>query len=110
MREKLVGKPAKIQKNVSIGELSEDLEGKVEIGDDSIIRSGTSDNVVGTATVIDGNKKIGNNVYIPKETVIEDDFFLRASCTLTNDKYMINPQVTSERSILKGPIKEKELE
>ncbi|MEM5766656.1 MAG: DapH/DapD/GlmU-related protein [Candidatus Aenigmatarchaeota archaeon] len=131
------GKFVEIQKNVSIGELPLDIEGRVEIGDHSLIRQGTiiyknvkigknfktghnvlirenttiGDNVVvGTATVIDGNTRIGNNisiqtgVYIPRETIIEDDVFLGPNCILTNDKYMINPQSTKERPVLKGPI------
>ncbi|MEM7817928.1 MAG: DapH/DapD/GlmU-related protein [candidate division WOR-3 bacterium] len=139
MKEKnvVLGKSVEIQENVSIGEFPLDIEGKVEIGDDSLIRRGTiiyknvkigkkfktghnvlirentiigNNVVIGTATVIDGNTKIGNNVsiqtgvYIPKETVIEDNVFLGPKCILTNDKYMINPQTTTERPVLKGPI------
>ena len=139
MKEKNVifGTLVKVQENVSIGELPIEISGKVEIGDNSLIRAGTiiyknvkigknfktghyvlirentviGDNViVGTLSVIDGHTRIGNNVsiqtgvYIPRETVIEDDVFLGPKCILTNDKYMINPQTAKKRPVLKGPI------
>jgi acetyltransferase-like isoleucine patch superfamily enzyme len=132
-----LGKNVKIQKNVSIGELPPELEGLVEIGNNSLIRSGSiiyknvkigskfktghyvlirentfigNNVVVGTLSVIDGNTKIGSNVsiqtgvYIPINTLIEDDVFIGPHAILTNDKYMINPQVYSKKPELKGPI------
>jgi len=132
-----LGKNVKIQKNVSIGELPPELEGLVEIGNNSLIRSGSiiyknvkigskfktghyvlirentligNNVVVGTLSVIDGNTNIGNNVsiqtgvYIPINTLIEDDVFIGPHAILTNDKYMINPQVYSKKPELKGPI------
>ncbi len=43
MEEKnvVLGKSVEIQENVSIGEFPPGIEGKVEIGDDSVIRRGT---------------------------------------------------------------------
>jgi acetyltransferase-like isoleucine patch superfamily enzyme len=138
MAEKIIlGKNVVIQENVNIGNLPSNIEGKVEIGDDSIIRFGTiiyknvkigskfktghyvlirentiiGDNVVvGTLSVIDGNTRIGNNVsiqtgvYIPINTIIEDDVFIGPHAILTNDKYMINPQIYPKKPELKGPI------
>jgi len=95
-----------IYKNVKIGS-------KFKTGHHVLIRENTiigKNVVVGTLSVIDGNTKIGNNVsiqtgvYIPMNTLIEDDVFIGPHAILTNDKYMINPQVYSKRPVLKGPI------
>jgi acetyltransferase-like isoleucine patch superfamily enzyme len=136
-RKVTLGKNVEIQANTSIGEFPLNLEGQVEIGDNSIIRFGTiiyknvkigskfktghyvlirentvigNNVVVGTLSVIDGSTKIGNNVsiqtgvYIPINTIIEDDVFIGPHAILTNDKYMINPQVYLKKPELKGPI------
>ena len=58
--------------------------------------------VIGTMTVIDGRARIGSRVrietgvYIPPETIIEDDVFIGPHAVLLNDKY-------PPSSRLKGP-------
>ena len=48
---------------------------------------------LGTATVIEGNTHIGNDVslqsvvYIPTDTVIDDNVFIGPNTVLTNDRY-----------------------
>jgi acetyltransferase-like isoleucine patch superfamily enzyme len=95
-----------IYKNVKIGS-------KFKTGHYVLIRENTiigNNVVVGTLSVIDGSTKIGNNVsiqtgvYIPINTLIEDDVFIGPHAIFTNDKYMINPQVYSKKPELKGPI------
>jgi acetyltransferase-like isoleucine patch superfamily enzyme len=73
----------KIGDNVKTGHYVLIREG-VTIGDDSVI---------GTMTVIDGRARIGvrvrieTGVYIPPETVVEDDVFIGPHAVLLNDKY-----------------------
>ena len=133
----ILGENVELQDNVIIGKLPPIIEGSVEIGKDSIVRSGTiiyknvkigskfktghyvlirentiiGNNVmIGTMCVIDGNTRIGNNVsiqtgvYIPINTIIEDEVFIGPRVVLTNDKYMINPQIHTKKPELKGPI------
>ncbi len=77
----------------------------VETGHNVMIREETviGDNtVIGTHTIIDGRVRIGNNVrietgvYIPPETIIEDDVFLGPFVVITNDRYPLSKR-------LKGP-------
>lgn len=124
----IIGEGTIVQENVILGSAE---DGELCIGKDSIIRSGTviysgveignnfksghnvlirentkiGDNVlVGTASVIDGDCRIGKDVsiqtgaYITRYTTIEDGAFLGPLCVTTNDKYM-KYGVT-----LKGPV------
>ena len=68
----------------------------VETGHSVVIREGTTignNTVIGTASIIDGGVSIGNNVrietgvYIPPESVIEDNVFLGPFVVITNDRY-----------------------
>ncbi len=78
----------------------------VETGHNVMIREETvigDYTVIGTHTIIDGHVKIGNNVrietgvYIPPETIIEDNVFLGPFVVITNDKYPLSKK-------LKGPV------
>lgn len=112
MTKKIVlGKNVRIQDNASIGEFPVDIEGNVEIGNDSIIRFGSiiyknvkigskfktghyvlirentnigNNVVVGTLSVIDGNTRIGNNVSIQTGVYIPKN-------TIIEDDVFIGP-------------------
>ncbi len=71
----------------------------VETGHDVLIREETrigSGSLIGSRTVIDGRVVIGNNVrietgvYIPPETIIEDNVFIGPYAVFTNDKYPLS--------------------
>ncbi len=61
--------------------------------------------LIGTNSVIDGGTTIGDhvsiqsNVYIPTNTIIEDNVFLGPCASLANDKYPIRVKYD-----LKGPV------
>jgi len=73
-----------------------ELGNNVETGHNVLIRERTvigDGTRIGTATVMDGDVKIGRNVsiqsmvYIPIGTVIEDEVFIGPNAVITNDKY-----------------------
>lgn len=103
----IIGKNAFIRSNTIIYD-------DVKIGDDFksghgvVIREKTeigNDVLIGTNSIIEGHCKIGNgvriqsNVYIPINTIIEDNVFIGPCSCFTNDKYPVRIDFD-----LKGPI------
>lgn len=123
-----IGEGTTVQENVILGSAE---DGELSIGRDCTIRSGTvvysgvriGDNfrsghnvlirenttignnvLIGTASVVDGDCQIGNDVsiqtgaYLTRYTTVEDAAFLGPRCVTTNDKYM------RYGATLKGPL------
>ncbi|MCE4614050.1 MAG: N-acetyltransferase [Desulfurococcales archaeon] len=74
----------------------------VETGHNVLIRENVriGDNtVIGSSSVIDGRVRIGNNVriesgvYIPPESIIEDNVFLGPFALVTNDRYPMSKKL-----------------
>ncbi len=88
------------------------IAGSCETGHNVLIREDTNigrESRVGTMTILDGNVSVGervsiqSGVYLPPQTVVEDDVFIAPCVTVTNDRYPPGPK-SSGVSLRKGSI------
>jgi acetyltransferase-like isoleucine patch superfamily enzyme len=90
---------ATIYEGVTLGDNVETGH-NIMVREDTVIGEGS---IIGTNVIIDGRVRIGKRVrietgvYIPPETIIEDDVFLGPFVVITNDKYPVSRR-------LKGPV------